>query len=155
MILAATPTTSQPGGATRSRPALVPLLVIALLAIAVVGTGVAYVETSGGAKSYACLSISSSGNVVTVTTSGLLHYVGGQYYVSCGEGSSLPVTYFTSSCLTISPSLVPAKIGVGASTEYYYISATAGHTFNLVGAAPLANGGEIIAMAGISLTVSC
>ena len=155
MILAATPTTSQPAGATRSRPALVPLLVIALLAIAVVGTGIAYVETAGGAKSYACLSVSNSGNVVTVTTSGLLHYTGGQYYISCGEGSSLPITYFTSSCVTISPSLVPAKLGVGASTEYYYLSATAGHTINLVGAAPLASGGEIITMAGVSLTVSC
>ena len=67
MILTATPTTSQPGGAARSRPALVPLLVIALLAIAVVGTGVAYVETAGGAKSYACISVSNSGNQVTVT----------------------------------------------------------------------------------------
>jgi len=155
MILTATPTTPQPGGAARSRPALVPLLVIALLAIAVVGTGVAYVETAGGAKSYACISVSNSANEVTVTTSGLLHYTGGQYFISCGEGSALPTSYFTSSCLSISPSTILAKIGAGASTEYYYLSAPAGHTINLVGATPMANGGEIIVMAGVSLTVSC
>jgi len=155
MILNATPKTSQPGGAARDRPALIPLVVIALLAIAVVGTGIAYLDTARGATSYACMSISHQGSTVQITTSGLLHYIGSQYYISCGEGSSLPTSYFTSSCLTISPSLIPAKIGVGASTEYYYLGVTAGHTITLQGSAPLANGGEIITMSGVSIVAAC
>jgi hypothetical protein len=92
---------------------------------------------------------------VKVTTTGLLHYANSQYYISCGEGSSLPTGYYTSSCLTISPQLVPTSLGVGGSTEYYYISTTPGHTIALQGTPPLSNGGEIINTAGVSLLASC
>ncbi len=129
-------------------------MVIVLLAIAVVGTGVAVIETSSGPTHYACLQISHQDSTVTVTTTGLLHYLDAAYYISCNEGSSLPTGTFTSSCLTISPQNIPATIGVGASTEYYHLSAS-GHTITLVGAPAPTNGTEIITPAGISLSISC
>jgi len=154
MILSATSTTSPPEGASSKRPAILPTAIIVLLIIVVIGTGVAVFETSSGATHYACLSVSHQDSTVTVTTSGLLHYLNSQYYVSCNEGSSLPITTLTSSCVTILPQNVPASIGVGASTEYYHISAP-GHTISLQGAPALTNGTEIITPAGISLSVSC
>ena len=133
----------------------VQIVVVALLAIAVVGTGVAVAETAGGATHYACISVTKSGGAVHVTTTGLLHYVSSQYYISCSEGSSLPTSDLTSSCLTISSHVVPATIGVGASTEYYYLSTSGGQAISLQGAAAIANGGEIVDMAGVTLSVNC
>jgi hypothetical protein len=155
MILSAAPTPPTSQGATRARRAIVPWLLLALIVVTVAGTGVAYVDTAKGATHFACISVSSSGNTVTVTTTGLLHLVNGQYYISCSEGSSLPTGNLKSSCLTISAQVEPATIGVGASTEYYYISSSSSSAIALNGAAALANGGEIIDMAGVSLSVSC
>jgi hypothetical protein len=129
-------------------------VVLVLIAIVVIGTGVAYVETASGPTSYACLSIAHQGNNEQVTTTGMLHYVKSQYYISCSEGSSLPTSQYTASCLTISPKTIPATIGLGASTEYYYLSAN-GNAITLNGAPAPTNGTEIITPQGISLSVSC
>jgi hypothetical protein len=154
MILSATSTTSPPGGAARKRPAILPAVIIVLLVIAVVVTGVGYIGEATGPTHYACLSVSHQDSTVKVTTSGLLHYLNSQYYVSCNEGSSLPTTTLTSQCLTILPQNIPASIGNGAATEYYHISAS-GHTITLQGAPAPANGTEIITPAAISLSISC
>jgi hypothetical protein len=156
LILTATPTTpSSPQGAKRAMPQVSPILIIVLLVIVAVVTGVGYVATSGGATSYACISIAHQGSSLSVTTTGLVHFLKQQYYISCTEGSSLPANAYKSSCLTISPLLVPAPIGTGASTDYYYLSSSSGHAITLVGAAALTNGTEIIPPAAISLSVSC
>jgi hypothetical protein len=155
MIRTAALTTTPPAkGTPRSRPALLPMVVLALVVIAVVATGVGYFETSGGATSYACMGVSHQGSNVQVTTTGLLHYVKAQYYISCNEGSNLPSNDFKSSCLTISPLQVLAPIGVGAATYYYYLS-SGGHTITLQGAPAPTNGTEIITPASISLSISC
>lgn len=154
MIRSATSTASPPEGPPKSRPAILPLVILLLIVIAAVGTAVAYVDTSTGATGYACMSISHQGSSETITTTGLLHYVNSQYYISCNEGSNLPTSKYTASCLTISPQTIPARIGVGASTEYYYISA-GGNAIRLSGAPAPTNGTEIITPSDIFLTVMC
>ncbi len=154
MILTATPTNTSSQGGKRGIPPASPMLVIALIAIVLVATGVGYLETSGGAKSYACMSVSTQGGGISVTTTGLVHFLKDQYYISCTEGSSLPTSSFKSSCLTITPQVVLAPIGVGASTKFYYLSA-AGHAITLAVAPPIEKGTEIITPAGVSLSVSC
>jgi hypothetical protein len=111
-------------------------------------------SNAGGPASYACMSITKSGSGVDLKTSGLIHFLNNEYYISCNEGSSLPTSQYKASCLTISPQTIPASIGVGASTEYYYISAN-GAAINLVGAPPPTNGTEIITPASVSLQTSC
>jgi hypothetical protein len=153
-IFSAAPARPSPPGAKRGMPPISPMLVIALIAIVVVATGVGFFETSGGPTSYACMSISHQGSDIKITTSGLVHFLKQQYYITCTEGSSLPSSTYKSSCLTITPQVVLSAIGVGASTNYYYLSAS-GHAITLVGAAPPVNGTEIITPTAISLSVSC
>jgi len=136
-------------------PAILPIVVIILVAITVVATGVAYLATSSGPTGFACMSVTHQGSEVQVKTTGLLHYVKAQYYVTCNEGSNLPASTLTTSCLTITPQIVPASIGIGAATYYYYLSASAGHAITLQGAPAPTNGTEIITPAAISLSVSC
>jgi hypothetical protein len=157
LISTATPTTtpSSPKGAKRVVPQVSPALIIVLLVIVAVATGVGYVATSGGATTYACIDIAHQGSSLTVTTTGLVHFLKQQYYISCTEGSNLPTNAYKSSCLIITPLLVTAPIGTGASTDYYYLSSSSGSAITLVGAAPLTNGTEIIPPAAISLSVSC
>ena len=138
----------------RGMPKISPIVIAALIVIVVAITGIGFAATSGGPTSYACLSIAHQSGGLQITTSGLLHYLKGQYYISCTEGSSLPGSTYTTSCLTITPQIIPATIGVGASTDYYYISA-AGHPITLVGAPAPTNGTEIVTPGNISLTVSC
>jgi hypothetical protein len=133
---------------------LLPLLLIALLVIAAAATGVGVLATSGGSKSFACMDVGQNGSNVQVTTSGLIHFLKGQYYVTCTEGSSLPTSPLTTSCLTISPQLVTAQIGAGASTYYYNLNAP-GHQVALQGAPNPTNGTEIVTPAGVSIVVSC
>jgi hypothetical protein len=154
MILAGTPTTASSQGAKRSMPPISPILVVVLIVIVMVATGVGYIQTSGSAKEYACMTVLHQGSDVSVSTTGLVHFLNQQYYISCTEGSSLPSSTYKSSCLTITPQVVPSAIGVGASTNYYYLSA-GGHAITLTGAPPPTNGTEIITPAGISLSVSC
>ena len=150
-----TTTNAPPEKAKRMAPSLVQVVVIVLVLIAAVVTGVAYVSARGGPTHYACLAIKNNDGTVTVTTTGLLHYVSDQYYVSCNEGSPLPTSGYSSACLSITPQTVPAKIGVGAATEYYYLSSSGGHPIRLQGASPMSNGDEIINTAGISLVTDC
>lgn len=154
MILSATTAASSPGAGATKRPPLAPLVVLALIVIVVVVTGIAYAETATGPTGYACMSITHQGSDLKITTTGLLHYVGSAYYISCNEGSSLPTSTYKSACLTISPRTILAPIGVGASTEYYYIS-SGGSPLTLQGAPTPVNATEFINPAGISLTAAC
>jgi hypothetical protein len=130
------------------------MLLIVLLAIVVIGTGAGYIATSTGPTTYSCISLSHQGSNVLVKTTGLVHYLKSQYYTTCTEGSTLPTSPLTYSCLTITPQSLLAPIGVGATTYYYYLSAP-GHTITLQGAPPPTNGTEIITPWAISLLVSC
>ena len=98
--------------------------------------------------------IAQNGSTLQVTTGGIIHYVKSQYYVTCTEGSSLPTSPLTTSCMTITPQVVVAQIGAGASTYYYYLSAP-GHQIALQGAPSPTNGTEIITPSGVSINVSC
>lgn len=131
-----------------------PMVILALIVIVVIVTGVGYAETAGSTTNYACMSITHQGSNEKITTSGLLHYVKSQYYISCNEGSPLPSSQFKASCLTISPKTIPAPIGVGASTEYYYISAN-GNAITLNGAPAPVNSTEYIDPTAISLSLTC
>jgi len=154
MIVTATNTAPTPKTTKRGTPPWPALVVVALIVILVIGTGVAYLGASGGPTKYACMSISHQGGEVQITTTGLLHYLKQQYYITCTEGSSLPSNVYTSACLTITPQVVLAGIGVGASTNYYYLSAPA-NAIAVAGAPPLVNGSEIITPSAISLSVRC
>jgi len=153
MIRSATSTTP-PQGTWKAKPALAPIVILVLIAIVVIATGASYLSTAGGPTSYACISIAHQGSNEQIKTTGLLHYVQSQYYISCNEGSSLPTSQYTASCLTISPKTVAASIGLGASTQYYYISAT-GNAITLNGAPAPANSTEYVDPAAISLSVAC
>ena len=133
---------------------MLPYVILGLIVIVVIGTGAGYAATAGGPTSYACLSIAKQGGGVDITTTGLIHYLNAQFYISCNEGSSLPTNQYKAACVTISPRNIPATIGVGAATEYYYVSAN-GNAINLVGAPSPTNGTEIIDPAGVSLQTSC
>jgi hypothetical protein len=122
--------------------------------IVAIGTGAAYAAGAGSGTSYACITISHQGSSETIKTTGLLHWVNSQYYISCNEGSNLPTSDYKASCLTISAKTIPAKIGVGASTEYYYISSN-GSPISLSGAPAPTNATEFINPANISLTITC
>lgn len=130
------------------------MVILALIVIVVVATGVGYAATTGSTTNYACISITHQGSTEKITTSGLLHYAKSQYYVSCNEGSPLPSSQYTASCLTISPKTILAPIGGGASTEYYYISAS-GNAVTLNGAPAPVNSTEYVDPSAISLSVSC
>jgi hypothetical protein len=147
-------TPAQPAATPRGRPAILPMLLIVLLAIVVIGTGVGYVATSTGPTTYSCISLSHQGSSVVVKTTGLVHYLKSQYYITCTEGSPLPTSPLTYSCLTVTPQSLLAPIGVGATTYYYYLSAP-GHTTTLQGAPAPTNGTEIITPWAISLLVNC
>jgi hypothetical protein len=140
--------------AKRSLPEILPLVIVILLVITVVATGVGYLESTSGGTSYGCMTISHQGAGVKVTTDGLVHYVNSGFYISCPEGANLPSSSYKTSCLTVSPKSISAPIGVGASTDYYYLSAS-GSTISLAGSPNLSNGTEIITPAGVSLTVPC
>ena len=149
------PTTESPPKASGMKlPGPTALAILVLIVIVVIGTGVGVASSSGGPASYACMSISKSGSSVDVTTSGLIHYLNSEFYISCNEGSSLPTSQYKASCLTISPRTIPATIGVGAATVYYYVSAS-GNALTLVGAPAPTNGTEIINPAGVSLQTPC
>jgi hypothetical protein len=154
MIRSATPATAPSEAAPRKRPPVLSLVILVLLAIVVIATGVGVVSSSTGPAHYACMSISRSGSDVSVTTSGLIHYVKAQYYISCNEGSPLPTSKYRNDCLTISPQTIPASIGLGASTEYYYFSAN-GSPITLQGAPTPTNTTEITVPAGISISIAC
>ena len=130
------------------------MVLVVLLAIVVIGTGAGFVATSTGPTSYSCISLSHQGSNVLVKTTGLIHYFKSQYYITCTEGSSLPTSPLTYSCLTITPQSLLAPIGVGATTYYYYLSAP-GHTITLQGAPAPTNGTEIINPWAVSLLSSC
>jgi hypothetical protein len=149
-----TTTTTTTTKAKRRTIDIPPLVIVILLVIAVIATGVGFVESTSGGTNYACLTISHHGNGLKITTDGLIHYVNAGYYITCPEGASLPSGTYKSSCLTVSPKTVPAQIGVGASTNYYYLSAS-GNTINITGAPAMTNGSEIITPTGITLTVTC
>jgi hypothetical protein len=156
LTLTATPTTTKPPTtkAKRNLPEILPLLIVILLVIAVAATGIGYLESTSGGTSYGCMTISHQGNGVKVTTDGLIHYVNSGFYITCPEGANLPSSSYKTSCLTVSPKTITAPIGVGASTDYYYLSAS-GSTISVAGSPNLSNGTEIITPAGVSLTVTC
>ena len=154
MIVSATTQSPSPEAPSSKPPSLTAVVILALIVIVAVGTGIAYAQSTSGPAQYACISISHNGGSQRITTSGLLHYTGSTYYISCSEGSSLPTGTYSASCLTISPKTIPAAIGLGASTEYYYISSN-GHAISIQGAASPVNATEFITPAGITLTVSC
>ncbi len=149
---ASSTTTSEP--VSRSPVGLAALVVLVLIALVVIITGVGFAATAGGSTHYACMSISHQGSDEKITTSGLLHYLDSGYYVTCNEGSSLPTSSYKASCLTISPKTVPAAIGLGASTQYYYISSTGG-SITLQGAPTPVNATEFTNPSGITITVAC
>jgi bisphosphoglycerate-dependent phosphoglycerate mutase len=131
-----------------------PVVILVVIAIVVIATGASYLNTATGPTGYACISITHQGNNEVVKTTGLLHYTKSQYFISCSEGSSLPTSQYTASCLTISPKTITAVIGLGASTEYYYISAN-GNSITLNGATAPVNSTEYVNAAALSLSISC
>jgi hypothetical protein len=153
MTQSATSTTPA-AGTQRKRPALLPIVILVLIVIVAIGTGAAYASGASSGTSYACITITHQGSSETIKTTGLLHWAGSQYYISCNEGSNLPTSKYTASCLTISPKTIAASIGKGASTEYYYIS-SGGSQISLSGAMTPTNATEFINPSAIFLTITC
>lgn len=154
MKLSATPSVSSAEGKARRTPLGASTIILVLIAVVVVATGVGVAGHLSGPASYACMSISHDGNQVKVTTSGMIHYVKAQYYISCNEGSPLPTGEYKASCLTVTSQTFTSSVGSGASTQYYYLSGGA-NGISIQGAPAPANGTEIINPANVSLTATC
>jgi hypothetical protein len=144
-----TPNSPETKPAARSRTSLV----LAIVIIVVVGLAFgAVVHTSSGSVQYACMTIDHQGSNLDITTSGIIHFSGTEYYLSCVEGSPLPTSSTSVSCLTVSPQIETATYPGAASTYFYYLSAKTG-TITLQGAA--ANATEIISPSSASILVTC
>ena len=143
-----TPESTQTKKTGRSNVQLI--LVLAIIAVAAL-SGIVVLHHVGTVN-YACLSISSQNGAVDVSTSGIIHYTGTQYYVSCEEGAPLPTSADSYSCLTVKPDLVTSTYPGAASTYYYYLSTTTGK-ISLQGAS--ANSTEIITPASASFVITC
>jgi hypothetical protein len=135
--------------AARPRTSLV--LVVALIIIAGLAFG-AVVHSSSGSVQYACMTINHQGNNVDVTTSGLIHVSGSDIYLSCSEGSPLPTSSTSVSCLTVNPQLETPPYPGAASTYYYHLTTSTG-SITLQGAA--ANTTEVTPPSSVSILVTC
>jgi hypothetical protein len=130
------------------------LSVIAIVAIAGV-SGAAVLIYSSQPSQYACISIGYHGSTLQLTTSGLIHISGSQYYISCSDGTDdgqLPTSSLGASCLTITAKEVTSTYPGAASTYYYYLTAP-GHTITLQGVTT--NSTEITQPNDASIQVDC
>src|SRR5271155_498934 len=90
------PETKSPSRSTSSMILVVVVVVVVALALGAV------VYKSSASTPYACTTLARQGNNVLVTTSGIIHVSStGHYYISCSEGSPLPVSGTNVSCLTV------------------------------------------------------
>jgi hypothetical protein len=144
-----TPNPSEKRTAARSKTTLP--LVIAIIIIVVLGFG-AVEHSSSASVQYACISVDHQGTDLVVSTSGIIHVSGSDYYFSCSEGSPLPTSSLTVSCLTVSPQEVSSPYPGAASTYYYHLTTKTG-TISLQGA-PV-NATEVIAPSSASVLVTC
>jgi hypothetical protein len=138
----------------RGSSKLLPLLLVLAVMVAVL-VGAAAGSTilgSPGVTTYACASIARDGSTLHVTTNGLIHRSGSQYYLTCSEGATLPSTSVTVSCLTIAPQTSSAPYPGGSTTQDYYLSSL-GHTITLMGAP--ANATEVLQPTNAWLQVTC
>ncbi|MDA4136224.1 MAG: hypothetical protein OK449_04390 [Thaumarchaeota archaeon] len=128
------------------------VILIVVLAITAVAVGVGVQSSSSNSSQYGCISFVHQGNNLEVTTSGIIHISGSQYYVSCAEGVTDPTTPTTVSCLTISPhaSISPYP---DASTAYWYYLSAPGHTITVPNAST--NSSEVLQPANPTIMVSC
>ena len=146
-----TPQTAKASGNSTLRSRLPLIVLIIFLAIAAAGVA-AGAASSSGATQLSCLSITHQGSGLQITTNGLVHISGTQYYVACPEGSN-PVTSSTSvSCLTIAPQEHNFSYPDAAPYLWYYLVAP-GHAITIPGA--VANATEIIPPPDVTIQVSC
>lgn len=146
---------SQPTKQTPKGPGLKGNQVILLVVIAALvlgGAGLSLASGSSGAVKIACLSVSQHGSTVELTTSGLIHVKSASYYISCNEGTTLPTSPTTVSCLTITPQSTVSPYPGGQTTYVYYLNAPA-NSISIQGAA--ANSTEIIQPTNATISVNC
>jgi hypothetical protein len=126
------------------------ILIVALVIAAVVaGVGL---TSSSGATVYGCMSISNQGGNVKITTSGIIHATGGQYFVTCAEGDDNPTASTTVSCLTINPHTETYAYPDSGTETWYYLSAP-GHTITVP---PVSvNSTEVLQPTTATITVTC
>ncbi|MDA4122347.1 MAG: hypothetical protein OK456_04105 [Thaumarchaeota archaeon] len=128
------------------------ILVVVIVVVVALALG-ATVYKSSGSTPYACTTLDRQGNNVLVTTSGIVHVSStGHYYISCSEGSPLPVSGTTVSCLTVMAQLETSSYPGAASTYFYYLSSTTG-AIALQGAG--VNATEVTAPSSASILVTC
>jgi len=144
-----TPNSSETKPAARSRTSL--MLVIVIIVVVGLAFG-AVVHTSSGSVQYACMTIDHQGNNLDITTTGIIHVSGTGYFLSCSEGSPLPSSSTSVSCLTVNPE-IETPIYPGAANTYYYYLTTKTGTISLQGAA--ANATEIIPPTSAWVLVTC
>jgi hypothetical protein len=139
---------------SRSPKRLTLLLVVAIVVAAIVGVAAASSTILGepGATNYGCATITHNGNALHVTTTGLIHRKGTQFYITCSEGATLPSGSVTVSCLTIGPQTSTTPYPGGSTTQDYYLS-THGQVITLQGAP--ANATEVLQPTNAWLQVTC
>lgn len=111
-----------------------PLIVlVVLLVVAALTLGIGLRSESSSAR-YGCMSISQSGSTVQLSTSGIIHVDGSQYYITCSEGDTNPTSPITVGCLSVTPKVTTFTYPAAQNTERYYLSAQ-GHTITVPPAA--------------------
>ena len=131
-----------------SRVPILALVVFLVIAALTVGVGL---STANG-NNYGCMSVTQNGSTVKVVTTGIIHFSGSQYYITCGEGGTLPTTPLSVSCLTVTPKLVTNTYPAGQAARWYYLSAP-GH--EIVAPPPSTNSSVVLQPTDATIQVSC
>ncbi len=145
-------TTKPPEAKSPSRSPNSIILVAVIVVVVALALGAAVYKSSASTP-YACATFDRQGSNVLVTTSGIIHVSStGHYYISCSEGSPLPVSGTSISCLTVVAQLETSSYPGAASTYFYYLTSTTG-TITLQGAG--VNATEITPPSSASILVTC
>lgn len=128
-------------------------IIIIAVVVVVAAIGGASIVFKSSTSKYSCLSVSTQGGDVQVSTSGLIHIDGTQYYVTCAEGAAdltAPATY---SCLTISPQVITTTYPDNPLLATRYYLDAGDHTITVSGTT--GNETEISPGPGVGITIAC
>jgi hypothetical protein len=109
-------------------------ILVVLVAIGLAATAAGSIPGKSGTVQYGCITATTMGNTVDLSTTGLIHHVGAEYYITCAEGAAEPLSSVSVSCLTISPKTITSPYPSAAPAFWYVLSATGG-TIAIQGAA--------------------
>lgn len=111
----------------RSIQSYVPIaILVVLVVIGLAATAAGSISGKTNTLQYGCMTATAGGSNVDISTTGLIHYTGSQYYITCAEGAAEPTTSGSLSCLSITPKTITSPYPSAAPAFWYYLSARGG-----------------------------